>query len=203
MKKFINTRTNLIGSICLAVTTLSISATPKAYEIKDFDVAGIRLGMTTAQAVDAVISKYKIDKSRIKFLPPYPNPITNKKELNSFSVDFDSNKRLQVDLEAKIPPDRDNPMIIVRVLYKMSDTPDNKNLMTVSAFDKYGEPTDKQLIGTYFWCSKPALHGIGCSQNQRGLELIQAGTSLTLQDGGYSQLSSDYLKNLKNSKPAF
>jgi hypothetical protein len=194
--------------LCIFATTICSAATPTAYEVKDFEVSGVKLGMTTAQAVDAVITKYKIDKSQIYFdkpLPGFPNAVTNKPESGYFYVDIDSTKRVQVDLVAKIPPDKLNPMIVVKVNYRMPDTPANKKMMQAAAFEKYGEPTDKSL-GLMTWCTKPAQHGYGCLQingQQQGFELGLGGTQLDLRDGTYRKKYDDHVDKLKSSKPTF
>jgi hypothetical protein len=192
--------------LCIIATAVCSAASPTAYKVKDFEVSGVKLGMTTAQAVDAVIRKYKIDKSQIKFEKSLlSNTVTNKPESGYFYVDIDSTKRVWVTLDAKIPLDKINPMIVINVNYATPYTPDNKKLMQDAAFDKYGEPTDKSF-GVITWCTKPIPRGGGCLQingEPQGFELRLSGTSLDLKDETYHKIRSDYLDKLKTSKPAF
>lgn len=61
----------LINSIKLIVTLLllALSSATLAVEIKNFDIAGIKLGMTYQQAIVAVTQYLKVEKNNVHMGP--------------------------------------------------------------------------------------------------------------------------------------
>ena len=201
----------LLASLTLALITTNIVAgeANKAYDVGNFDVAGIKLGMTMNEAVTAFTKKYNINKSLIKFNKPLnPDPITNDREPTSFIYLFDANggNYVAVDTESKIPPDKNNSKIVIKIVYATPSTKDNQKIMLDAAIEKYGSPSELQYNGTKKWCLELDPNRTDRCLNQsytKGPELSLDDRNLTLRDFSYFKTRDNYLEKKKTIKPAF
>lgn len=195
---------NLIRVLALTAAIHSIQATAeplRPVDAEQFEVAGIRLGMSLSEAVTGVAQKLELGKRDIK-LEPYPqaNVVTNTKEPRYFTVQK-GNADVHVSFLPRIPYDKSRPMAVAAINYKQPATPQNMSAMRTAAIEKYGPPTDRDSS----WCLHPHPNpGIACARAQdNGPTLLLVGTDLTLKDPRYFKALSDYIDRAQSGKPTF
>ncbi|MES2264684.1 MAG: hypothetical protein V4724_39805 [Pseudomonadota bacterium] len=175
----------------------------RSVDASQFEVAGIKLGMSPAEAVAAVSSKLRIDKRSVKF-DPYPavNQITNSRQPQYFTATNGSGT-ITVHLIPRVPPSQSQPILVGHVRYEMPWTPDNARSMKASALEKYGQPSNGLISARSDWCLQPDKNlGIGCGEF-RGATLKISGVTLDLEDPSYQHAVIDYLNKINSTKPAF
>lgn len=188
---------------------ISIAAVANAAEVaksvdaSQFDVAGVRLGMTRDEAIRAVMTTLQVDSKAIELdkFPPV-NPVTKSKEPRYFLVENELSE-LTVRFSPKIPADKDNPMVVAQVIYKMKWSPDNAQSMRDAALNKYGQPSNGTVGSDLHWCLKPSKNmGEGCAEFV-GPKIKYFGVSVELFDPSYQRAVIDFLNKSKSGKPAF
>jgi hypothetical protein len=175
----------------------------RSVDASQFDVSGVKLGMTQSEAVAAATARLKIDKHSIEFDKfPQLNQVTNSREPTYFTATNGSGE-LTVYFFPKIPTDKSNPMLVGIVIYEMPWTQDNAQSMKAAALEKYGQPSNGTIGGSYQWCSNPDKNvGIGCFQF-KGPKLGFSGVSIRLEDYKYQKAVIDFIDKAHSSKPAF
>ena len=147
---------------CLLAVLIVVQAKaenqPRSVDADQLDISGVRLGMNTSEATEALSTKQHIDKSVIEFDKfPSSNPITPTKEPTYFTAKVGIGK-ITVHLTPKVPYDKQNPMRVSMVIYEMPWTPDNVKAMMSSALEKYGQPSNGTIGVVYQWCkARPHL----------------------------------------------
>ncbi|AKX50328.1 hypothetical protein AKN92_01635 [Thiopseudomonas alkaliphila] len=185
----------LAASVCYA--------TPSAVDAEQFDIAGVKLGMSPEFAVAAIAGGLGIDKDSIEFDKfPQQNIITNSKEPKYFTAKT-AGASVTVHFEPNIPYDPKNKMAVSMVIYEQSWTPENVAAMKQAAIGKYGPPSNGTVGVSYQWCLQPHSNpGFGCSEF-RGPKLELSGVKLQLEDFRYRQALIDHISKSKISEPAF
>lgn len=187
---------------CFSVSAAH-AATPRSVNAEEFDVAGVKLGMSAEVALKSVLSKFGVGKDVIEF-DSYPqvNPVTNRKEYKHFSLKT-GGASLSVHFEPAIPYNATNPMIVSMVSYEQEWTQANVLAMKDLALKKYGEPSNGTIGVAYQWCLEPHSNlGFGCSE-YRGAVMSLSATKLQLSDPRYRQAVIDYMNKRLSLKPAF
>ncbi|MEN9480682.1 MAG: hypothetical protein RLZZ298_2077 [Pseudomonadota bacterium] len=195
---------NLIRLLTLAAAIYSNQATAeplRPVDVEQFDVAGVRLGMSRSEAVTAISEKLELGKHDVQFEPfPQENVVTKTKEPRYFMVKK-GHAEVTVSLSPRIPYDKSRPMAVFSITYKQPPTPQNESAMRSAAIEKYGPPTDHGSS----WCLRPHPNpGIACSQVQEnGPTLLLVGSELVLNDHRYFQELINYINMKQSGKPAF
>lgn len=187
----------------MTATTTYAADVARSADAGQFDVSGVKLGMTLSEAVAAAAAKLKIDKRSVEFDKfPQVNQVTKSKEPGYFTATNGSGK-LTVYFYPKIPTDKSNPMLVGLVKYEMPWTPDNAQSMKAAALEKYGQPSNGTIPASYDWCSHPDKNiGVGCFQFQ-GPKLKYHGVSIELTDPTYQKAVIDFINKSQSSQPAF
>lgn len=178
---------------------------PPAIDVTQLDIAGVKLGMTTAQAVAATLTGLKVNKSEIKFDRfPAPNLVTRTKEPQYFSVDKDREK-LVVHLAPTIPHDSKNPMRVAMIAYEMTWTQANAKSMREAALRKFGPPSNGTIAVMSEWCAAPSVVSTeGCSDvRNREPVLTFHGTKLELLDPRYRNAYNEFVEKANSAAPSF
>ena len=192
--------TALISAFFIATTC---TAAPRSVDAEQFDIAGIKLGMSPQAAVAAISTRLKIEKSTIQFEKyPQKNIVTNSKEPKYFTAKT-SGASVTAYFEPAIPYNPQSKMIVSMVIYEQPWTPENVSAMNKMAIEKYGQPSNGTTGVSYQWCLQPHSNpGFGCSE-YRGPKLELSGTKLQLEDFKYHQAFIDYMNKNSSSKPTF
>lgn len=164
-------------------------------EFKDFDVAGIKLGMKKEEVVQAIAQSQGVKSSEITYAPyPMPNIITGKNEPKS--VHYQSN---QVEINVRLIPDpnKNGEMVAYFIEYKMENTEANKKALREATISKYGEPNAKNSHSIYYCAdNKP------CQDLMRQLpKLEQSHASLILVDWDYERRLEEWKTQTPTTKP--
>jgi hypothetical protein len=187
----------------LSLASSTVFAAPRAVDAGEFDIAGVKLGMTPKAAVEAITSKLGVTQDEIKYQKyPRENLITQTIEPGYFTVEKDG-ATVTVHMTPKVPHDTDNPMLVSSVIYKQKWTSENAKAIKDMALQKYGEPSNGTVSYKSQWCSKPHSNpGFGCS-DFKGPILELSGVSLSLKNYQYNQAVIDFMNKKKTSKPVF
>jgi len=162
----------------------------KNVDVHDFDISGIKLGMTKQESIKILISKYDVSKKDLinKFSPQI---IAYRKTPIEIVVSFD-----RESMEAEV------------ITYKLPWSKENKTSMKAMAIKKYGEPTvDKsQLAGEVSWCLKPKKQmmnmGYSCTMSNSAY-LGLSSTEIRLYEPKYKQERLQKMKEKNNIIPSF
>lgn len=193
--------------LCLLAFTTTYADNP-SYDIRTFDISGVKLGMNTQQAVNALTSSLNIDKSKIQFQKFIPeNPVLKKKVPNYFSYK-DGTTEITVHFKPAIPVDDQNPMRVHMVTYKLPYSNENTRMIRDKAFEKYGMPTsgyhENHHIGhSYTWCQLDNSKKVSNCTNSGGANLKKSATELKLYDPSYHEKVFQYLNQKKTVTPKF
>ncbi|MDR2690144.1 MAG: hypothetical protein LBB76_10360 [Azoarcus sp.] len=189
----------VIISVCFITNAY---ADPRAVDAEQFDIAGVKLGMSSEAAVSAISAKLGIDKRSIKFADPQPNAVTNSKESPYFTAKT-SGASITVYFAANVPYDPKNKMAVDLIIYEQPWSSENASAMQSMAIEKYGQPSNGTISPAYDWCLQPNDNpGIGCFQFN-GPKLQYHGTELRPEDARRRQAVSDFISRRENSKPVF
>lgn len=120
----------------VAVSTVAFAA--HSVDASDFDVAGVRLGMTEVQAVSAVTQELHVSKSQIRFV--HAANLTGKKVIDFFYVDTHG-ARFAAYFMMDVLGGHPETSVVAHVLYNEPTTQANTDGMAKAALAKYGEPT--------------------------------------------------------------
>lgn len=192
----------LIGISALLAASVCAAA-PRVVDAEQFDIAGVKLGMTPEAAATAITGKLGIDKRSIEFDKfPGQNIVTNSKEPKYF-IAKTSGASIRVHFEPNVPYNPKKKMAVSMIIYEQPWTPDNIVAMKQMAIEKYGLPSNGTDGTGYKWCLQPHSNpSLGCS-GFRGPKLELFGTKLELEDSRYRQAVIDYMDKNASSKPIF
>jgi hypothetical protein len=188
--------------LALSIGT-SYAEAPRAVDATEFDIAGVRLGMSQAEAIQAISSTLGINQDEVvldKF--PRENLITGKKDPTYFKVAHGIGKFV-VHLEPNALNPSVSPTVVNLIKYEMPWTQENVQSMKEAAIKKYGQPSNGIISGNYEWCIEPSANpGIGCGFFN-GPVLKYFGTSLELSDPKYRQAVIEFRNKQNSANPSF
>lgn len=178
------------------------------HDVSQFDVAGVKLGMTVKEAEAAIRTKLNVTDNEIRYdAYPRKNRVTNTKEPGYFVVKKGS-MEVQVSFVPAVPLNPEDPMIVSLVSFKMPRTPENMASMQKLAFEKYGKPSngvrkaDREFTA-YKWCYvEESKRPWGCVHST-GAKLSLNPPQLEMTDVSYQKAVNDYLNKLNSSTPEF
>lgn len=179
------------------------AASPRAVDAEQFDIAGVRLGMSPQAAVAAISAKLGVDRRAIEFDKfPQRNPVTNSKEAKYFTVRT-GGASVTVHFEPNVPYSPKNRMAVSMIIYEQPWTAENVAAMKDMAIEKYGAPSNGTNGVSYQWCLQPHDNpGFGCSEF-RGPKLELSGTKLQIEDFRRRQAVIDLINKSNTSRPSF
>lgn len=191
---------SLLVSIMILFSNTAVRSEPSpTYTVKDFDVFGVKLGMSFSEATQALTKALDVELNQLEFGPPIAHPVTGKDEPRKIAWQGDS-YRVYVYLTSILPVyDEGHSSVVSGVNYRiLRGTP----LFQFGDFSKkYGEPSytwplnDPRLPPQrYAWCSEldenSSTHF--CNSKKPSLVLDEF-RILTLSDGSYGSALRDYL----------
>lgn len=181
----------------------AFAASPRSVDAGEFDIAGIKLGMTPEEAIGAVTEKLQIGKSALEFDKfPKLNVVTSSREPEYFKAGLDG-VSIIVHFEANVPYNPQRKMAVSKIGYEQPWSTDNKLAVKEMALKKYGQSSNGTQGVTLQWCLVPHKNpGLGCSEF-KGPVLSLRGTKLELFDSRYRQAVIDFTNKSKSSKPVF
>jgi len=181
----------------LVVTTLFFSAnvfsaTGEKANVVEFDIAGVKLGMTEKEAVNALKDFLEIDEDKIGRKGNFVNQITNQKEDKFVFVTTDSYS-VTVFFAENIPPYADGDTVVVdQVSFRQpGGTKEIREDFKRRAFLKYGDPSVDHPTGP-FWCTAVNNFKSHCERNS-GSTLNYAGGVLSLKGNIQKKLVKQYI----------
>lgn len=181
----------------------AFAASPRSVDAGEFDIAGVKLGMTPEEAIEAITEKFQIGKSEFEFDKfPKLNVVTNSREAEYFKVSLNGTSII-VHFEANVPHNPKRKMAVSMIGYEQPWSTDNKLAVKDMALKKYGQSSNGVQGATLQWCLAPHKNpGFGCS-DFKGPILSLRGTKLELSDSRYRQAVIDFTNKSKSTKPVF
>lgn len=184
-----------LSTVVAFVSSTSVFAQSTPVDASNFDVAGVRLGMTADEAVDAISRNFGVPKSKIDIVR-IVSSVSHKEVISSIKY-VGKNELVLVDLELNVPINSKYPMIVESVSYSLPRTEENVKALASAAIKKYGPPT---IPAHMHWCLEPASTA-QCKHEQAVLSV--AGNMLMLHDFRYVQRRIDYMKAQQRAVPNF
>lgn len=193
----------------MCITTPSFAESVN-HDASQFDVAGLKLGMSAKEAMAKVSEDFGVAPEDIRTSMTTENPVTGKDEITYFIAQTDSFE-LHVSVTAAVPPNEEIPLVISSITYSMKGTPQNQAMVRERALEKYGAPTrgkeDEPVHFPLAWCTIPAEQPNASCEAVPGPRLSlrngMSGIELTLSDQGYQNAVRDYVNGVQSSKPEF
>lgn len=198
-------------ALCTATTVnaqstyVPYSYTP--YDVGQFDIAGVKLRMTAAEALEAVKATLGVTDDQIRATEDYrENPVTQKAELSFYTIRTD-NIDMTISLAPQVPHDVENPVIVQGVTFKMTGTGSIVEDMKTRAIEKYGVPTTGRVEDPPHlraeWCDWPEGDTSG-SCGSKGIAWIAIDRNeLSMRDPGVDREMRDFLQNAPSTAPKF
>lgn len=173
------------SALLAAAPAFAIDQTVRPVDPSNFDVAGVRLGMTASEAATAAAAKLGVGANAVQYdAKPAMNPVVKAKVPAYFTVQSGQSK-LTVSLLPREPVDAAKTLVVSEVKYVMEPSPQAEEAMTKSALAKYGKPSVARGI-TSSWCAKPNVT-IAC-MGDRGPQLHVFGVTVQLMDESLSKV---------------
>lgn len=187
----------------------------EGHNVLEFDIAGVKLGMSQEEAIYNFTKYLGIDKAALKIKKPtlakYGNPATGKPYSEEFSYDTKSDSKgdsyviyFQPNV---IDPDRANS-VVSEIYYGVPYVFENKQLLRDSVISKYGEPSYHYEGGMGFyttkWCELETVKMKGfssyitqCTKDKPFMELEDLNLQLITKK--YSKALDEYRNKQKQA----
>lgn len=168
------------------------AATQRTIDARNFDIAGVKLGMNLEEARAAAAKHFQVLSIEFDKVPG-KDWFVYKKDGATLTVQF----------VQRVPDDASHSLVVHEVKYAMPATAGNSDAMKEAALAKYGPPTyDGKYIAS--WCAKPELKTGQCfnSQDEKAV-LHLKGLTLELQDLALQRAILKQGEKLKTPKPNF
>jgi len=211
----------ILSAFLVSVLLPSAYAQQRLVDPREFDIAGVKIGMDFDEARAAAAKYLKISPSEIRVHSPKPGEtqyggfmrgveaITGAKHPSSFFYEKDK-VWLGVYFEPRLPADKTRPLAVFEVAYAIPHSKENEAAMKKAALAKYGEPTIDR-ISHVSWCATPNKVAKMCMYiNYPVLELrpgtsidpasFGAKTGIMLHDPTWAKAREQFLQDLKDSK---
>jgi len=184
------------------IAAVAFASRAFAADVATFDIGGVKLGMTPAEARAALQGKCKRDLGKFDETTVLtPNPFQLGKKYAAYMHCKTEATDTMVGLVA-IPS---GAVVVERVIYKMQWSVENEKALKDSALAKYGEPTNiVQMNNAPEWCNEPnpIWKGGPACKDSRGPSLLVVRSELQLADPRYAQQVWDYQKAKQTVKPS-
>ncbi|MGK9175067.1 hypothetical protein KXR87_17930 [Yokenella regensburgei] len=180
------------------------SAPPvRSVDVKSFDVAGVKTGMSVEEARAAMQKNFGVSADKIRasesMKNQYATIITGSPQIQHLVYE-NNGTRMQVNFQPRIPYNKANPMAAYLITYEIPWTKENEKAMKEAAIAKYGPISSGGMNPV--WCEKPLpTSGMGCETNTA--QLTVGSTSLRLFDPAWQNAATEYMAQQKATKPQF
>lgn len=200
----------LVVFVCFT-TVASAQYVPYAFtphDVGQFDIAGVKLRMTQAEALAAVKESLGVTDNQIDAQQDYQESrVTQKRELSYYSIKTD-NIEMMISFGVQVPPNLEEPVIVQGVTFKMSGDGQITETMRARALEKYGTPTTGRVSDpAHFqveWCNWPEGDTTGSCTTKEGAYLVfDGGRELNMRDPDVDREMVEFLNNKPVSKPKF
>ena len=125
-------------------------------DVTQFDVAGVKLGMSYDHAITAIGEHFHLSPTEIKKIKDSTlysyNRITKNKQPSSARVKKD-NISMEVSFSARIPINSSDPVAVSFINYSLPNTKENISTLKEAALSKYGQPSDNRRQSNLMWCA--------------------------------------------------
>ena len=188
--------------------TASAAEKGTQYDVNEFDIAGVKLGMSWHQAMTALTTQLNIKETDLR-LDQYPNEdIVLQQKIPKYFVYEKDGIRVQVSFVAAIPVDQTNPLRANLIFYEANRTDENMQNMRSKSIEKYGIPTngirDNDHVSTkYSWCRFDESIKFNTCSNAIGAKLELTAPKLSMSDGSYLKKVQAYMDKKKSVDIAF
>lgn len=173
-----------------------------AVDVTTFDIGGVKLGMSPAEAKAALQAKCARDHGKFNVTTVLTdNPYLRGKSYAQYMHCVATGSETTVSLLA-IPP---GPVVVNRVNYRMPWSVENEKALKESAQAKYGEPTNIiQMDSVPEWCNdpRPTWKGGPACNATPGPSLRVVRSELILIDPRYDKQVSDDRQAKQTVKPS-
>ncbi len=178
------------------------------YNVRDFDIAGVKLGMNWNQALTALTSQLNIKESDLLMDKYLREDIVLKKKVPKYFVFENDDLRVQVSFVAAVPIDEINPLRANLISYETNRTNDNMMKMRDKAFEKYGTPTNgiretDHVSTKYSWCRYDESIKFNTCFKAIGAKLEVTAPKITLTDPTYLKNIQVYMDKLNSKEMKF
>lgn len=173
----------------------------RSVDVTQFDVAGVRLGMSYEQTLAKISDHFHLspaESKRTKESTLYSyNRITKNRQPASLSFSRD-NVTLEVSFAARIPVNSSDPVAVLFIKYSLPNTKENVSLLKDAALSKYGPPSDSRRQANLMWC---ADYNQISQCEPRKPKMALAWSSLVLNDYTLEDAANRYEQDLLRTKP--
>lgn len=187
--------------ILIATLAHSAIAAPRRVDVSEFDIAGIRLGMTPEEAKSAAKAHFGVDDSAISESKyPPADAVTGEKTPFVFTVKSGEHT-LTVNHVTDVLRDNAPARAVWSIRYEVPYSRDNTAAMREAALQKYGENSNAPNDLPMHWCKTPNAHmgGVCDSFSEAKLELGQ--NRIHLVDPRYLEAVNTWRDKQKNTTP--
>jgi len=188
------------------LSAMILSGLASATEVRGFDLGGVKLGMSPAEAKAALQARCQRDQGKFDITAIFePNPYLPGKKYNQYMHCNAPAGKTSVHVRA-IPG---GAIVVERVIYEMPWNNDNVKALRANAVAKYGEPTNIIQMGPDpEWCESPHASwpgGPACQDDvgrSAGARLRVTSTRIELYDPQPSDLVQADRKAKETVKPS-
>lgn len=182
----------LAAALALSTAVLSAADGNPTYDVDNFDISGMKLGMDEAAIKAALNTALGIGDSDIS--GGYDDDIEWQK----------GNHKVKVHFIADAWHDKADSRVADEIRYTLPYTDENRNMLAEAAVQKYGKPTQASGLGSY-WCTVGGLENGLCVNKAAELTLRDSRTVgavyLTLTDTRYKKAVQVAQNQNKTEKP--
>jgi hypothetical protein len=142
-------------------------------DLTDFDISGVKLGMSVAETISALKTRFNVDDNEIEVMRYDPSTVY---KVRYKQDDID----LAVTFSTFVSLDELVSSHVSKIIFRSNDS---RNSIIDEATHKIGKPSFEEKAGTgtnYFWCTKLKFSGNNASCNQIRATLSIEGESVKL-----------------------
>lgn len=196
-------------ALLIVLNAVSVIAAPhlNSADVTQFDIAGVKLGMTYEQAVEALHAKWDVKSEQFINVDKEKNPLSGKEAIKNFSVEGKGYVLL-----VKLSPGLQQPDVdtyrVWFIEYNVKVKNDvNNDVMKKAAIQKYGEKFNFNAKRSFdlFWCKSPVKKWDGpilCNINEEPV-LRLSGSVLQLSNDSMRRKLIRYIDEKNAIKPNF
>ncbi|MDO4435159.1 MAG: hypothetical protein Q4B71_01935 [Cardiobacteriaceae bacterium] len=182
-----------------ALLSSQLYAQTRSVDPTEFDVAGIKLGMSRDEAIQALAKSQEVDTGEIQ-LQTYPpkNKITGETEPHSFELKKD---HTNIIVTLTPVPEAGGKLAVSRISYNIAYTEENVKALEEAVLAKYGKPSYGGIGGWRYCKEIDEKELMKCKNIYTDPQLIYNHTTLTLQDPRLESALEAWEKAQKATKP--
>ena len=183
----------------LLATTLGLSLLPvfaaaDTYDVAQFDISGMKLGMNAQEIKAALKTSLEMGDSDI-----------TREDKQDHKIQWEKgNHKVEVHFIADLWHGKADNLVADEIRYILPYTGENLKNLYEAAVQKYGKPTQEGGLGS-FWCTAGGLMNGLCINKEAELALQDSRTAgivyLTLTDTRYKKALQETENKAKSEKP--